>query len=67
MADNATIADRAGPSEVGPGPETIDATPGPLVGTSIPHESARSHVTGEAVYIDDIPPSRGELLVDFVG
>ncbi len=36
-------------------------------GAPLPHESARSHVTGEAVYIDDIPPARGELLVDFVG
>ena len=26
------------------------------VGRSIPHESARAHVTGQAVYLDDIPP-----------
>ena len=59
--------DRAGPAQVGPGPETIDPRPLPTVGTSPPHESAHAHVTGQAVYIDDIPPSRGELLVDFVG
>jgi xanthine dehydrogenase large subunit len=39
----------------------------PIVGQPIPHESAREHVTGEAVYLDDLPPLRGELLVDFVG
>ena len=67
MPVSPTIADRAGPSESGPGPEAIDPRPRPLVGTSIPHESARLHVSGEAAYIDDTPPSRGELLVDFVG
>jgi xanthine dehydrogenase large subunit len=35
------------------------------VGRNIPHDSARGHVSGESVYIDDIPPSKGELLVDF--
>jgi xanthine dehydrogenase molybdopterin binding subunit/xanthine dehydrogenase small subunit len=38
-----------------------------LAGQSIPHESARDHVTGRAVYLDDIPPTRNELLVEFVG
>src|SRR5436305_1505898 len=38
----------------------------PSVGTNIPHDSARGHVSGESVYIDDMPPARGELLVDFV-
>src|SRR5438552_3737123 len=38
-----------------------------ILGKSIPHDSARQHVTGEAVYLDDLPPVRGELLVDFVG
>src|SRR5262249_46762880 len=33
----------------------------------IPHDSAREHVTGEAMYLDDLPPIQGELLVDFVG
>src|SRR5437763_13897907 len=40
--------------------------PMPSVGTNIPHDSARGHVSGESVYIDDMPPARGELLVDFV-
>jgi xanthine dehydrogenase large subunit len=35
------------------------------VGKNIPHDSARGHVTGESIYIDDMPPSRGELIVDF--
>ena len=58
---------RAGPIPDGPGPKAIDPRPRPVLGSPLPHESARAHVTGEAVYIDDIPPSRGELLVDFVG
>ena len=37
------------------------------VGRSTPHESARAHVTGRAVYLDDLPPFRNELLVEFVG
>ncbi|MCE9530998.1 MAG: xanthine dehydrogenase molybdopterin binding subunit [Planctomycetes bacterium] len=37
------------------------------VGQSIAHDSAREHVRGEAAYIDDLPPLRGELCVDFVG
>ena len=36
------------------------------VGRNIPHDSARGHVTGESIYIDDMPPLPGELLVDFV-
>jgi xanthine dehydrogenase large subunit len=39
----------------------------PSIGQSLPHDSAREHVRGEAVYVDDIPPLRGELIVDFVG
>lgn len=35
------------------------------VGKDIPHDSAKGHVSGESVYIDDFPPTRGELLVDF--
>lgn len=31
------------------------------------HESAAAHVRGTALYIDDRPPLRGELVVDFVG
>ncbi len=37
------------------------------LGQSVPHDSAREHVRGEAVYIDDLPPLWGELCVDFVG
>jgi xanthine dehydrogenase large subunit len=36
------------------------------VGSNIPHDSARGHVTGESIYIDDMPPSKGELIVDFL-
>lgn len=38
-----------------------------ILGQPLPHDSAREHVTGEAVYLDDLPPIQGELLVDFVG
>src|SRR5947209_3519354 len=37
------------------------------IGKDIPHDSARSHVAGESTFIDDMPPARNELLVDFVG
>ncbi|HKR66797.1 MAG TPA: xanthine dehydrogenase molybdopterin binding subunit [Thermoanaerobaculia bacterium] len=36
------------------------------VGRDVPHDSARGHVTGESIYVDDVPPLHGELLVDFV-
>jgi xanthine dehydrogenase large subunit len=36
-----------------------------VVGKNIPHDSAVGHVTGGSVYIDDIQPVRGELIVDF--
>jgi xanthine dehydrogenase large subunit len=35
------------------------------VGKNIPHDSARGHVTGESIYIDDMPFAKNELLVDF--
>lgn len=38
-----------------------------IVGKNIPHDSARTHVTGESIYIDDMPFQRNELIVDFVG
>ncbi|RYX83548.1 xanthine dehydrogenase molybdopterin binding subunit [bacterium] len=38
----------------------------PSVGRSIPHESSRDHVRGRSIFLDDIPPHRNELLVDFV-
>ena len=37
----------------------------PTIGQPLPHDSAREHVRGEAMYVDDIPPLRGELVVDF--
>ena len=36
------------------------------VGQNIPHDSAVGHVTGEAFYVDDLPPTQGELLVDYI-
>jgi len=36
------------------------------VGKDVPHDSARGHVTGESMYIDDLPALPNELLVDFV-
>jgi xanthine dehydrogenase large subunit len=36
------------------------------VGKDIPHDSARGHVTGESIYVDDMPSMSGELVVDFV-
>lgn len=36
------------------------------VGKNVPHDSARGHVTGESMYIDDLPRLMGELVVDFV-
>src|SRR5882724_10897521 len=36
------------------------------VGKNIPHDSAAGHVSGESVYVDDMAPLRGELIVDFV-
>ncbi len=37
------------------------------VGQPIPHDSGRGHVTGEALYIDDITAISDELFVDFAG
>jgi xanthine dehydrogenase large subunit len=39
----------------------------PVVGRNIPHDSARGHVSGESVYIDDMPFQKNELVCDFVG
>ena len=36
------------------------------VGKDVPHDSARGHVTGESIYIDDMPRFARELLVDFL-
>ena len=35
-------------------------------GKDIPHDSARGHVTGESIYVDDVPSLPGELVVDFI-
>jgi xanthine dehydrogenase large subunit len=40
---------------------------GPVVGSGIPHEAATAHVTGRAVYLDDLPPYRNELLIELLG
>ena len=37
------------------------------LGHPLPHDSAREHVRGEAVYLDDLPPLFGELCIDVVG
>jgi xanthine dehydrogenase large subunit len=42
-----------------PLPAAADATP--VVGASLPHESARLHVTGRAAYTDDLPEPAGTL------
>ncbi len=39
----------------------------PTVGQKLPHDSARGHVTGEALYIEDLPATVGELWVECVG
>jgi xanthine dehydrogenase large subunit len=49
------------------GPSPTAPTSSATIGASISHESALAHVTGEAVFLDDITPARGELYVDFVG
>ena len=37
------------------------------VGKTIPHDSAIGHVTGTALYIDDLPRREDELYTGFVG
>ena len=39
----------------------------PAIGQNIPHDSAAGHVAGTSVFLDDVRPYHGELLVDFVG
>jgi xanthine dehydrogenase large subunit len=38
-----------------------------VVGQNIPHDSAAGHVSGESLFLDDVAPARGELLIDIVG
>jgi xanthine dehydrogenase large subunit len=42
------------------------ALQGAALGQELPHESARLHVTGEAIYTDDIPELRGTLYAALV-
>jgi xanthine dehydrogenase large subunit len=37
------------------------------VGQNIPHDSAAGHVTGASMFLDDLPPARGELVVGCLG
>jgi len=39
----------------------------PTVGKNVPHDSARGHVTGQSIYVDDVTPAKNALVVDFVG
>ena len=38
----------------------------PVIGKDIAHDSAVTHVTGESVFLDDMPPLAGELLAGIV-
>ncbi len=38
-----------------------------VVGKNIPHDSAKGHVSGESIFIDDMPFAKNELIVDFLG
>ena len=38
-----------------------DAGPAAVVGSELPHESAHLHVSGEALYVDDMPLPAGTL------
>jgi len=42
-------------------------TPPVSIGKSVPHDLAVTHACGRSLFIDDIPPRPGELVVDFVG
>ncbi len=44
----------------------LDLNKTKLVGKQIPHDSALGHVTGEALFVDDITPIKNELIVDFI-
>lgn len=39
----------------------------PTIGQPVPHDSAAGHVTGAALFIDDLPRRVDELVVGFVG
>jgi xanthine dehydrogenase large subunit len=37
-----------------------------VIGKDIAHDSAVTHVTGESIFLDDLPPLAGELLAGIV-
>ncbi len=37
------------------------------VGQSLPHDASRGHVTGQSLFLDDLPTQAGELLVGVIG
>jgi len=37
-----------------------------VVGKQVPHDSAVGHVTGEALFVDDLAFTQNELIVDFI-
>jgi xanthine dehydrogenase large subunit len=37
------------------------------VGRSLPHDASKGHVTGQSLFLDDLPAQAGELLVGVVG
>src|SRR5438874_2645425 len=37
-----------------------------VIGKDLPHDSAATHVTGESIFLDDLPPLAGELLAGIV-
>jgi len=53
--------------DVSKGLQTFQEGIGPIVGKSVVHTSALKQVTGEAVYIDDIPKLANELYAGIVG
>ena len=38
-----------------------------IVGRQVPHDSAIGHVTGGALFVDDLTPTKNELIVDYIG
>ena len=38
----------------------------PSIGKDIAHDSAATHVTGESMFLDDLPPLAGELLAGVI-
>ena len=38
-----------------------------VVGRDLPHDSAEGHVSGESIYVDDMPVSNAEVQVGYFG